>query len=95
MSLKWGFEVNVHPQSEWLCFLRSSGESQKHISVLNGALATGCEATALYSKKPLLFFIPVFPLRGRGVVFGEMVFIIKGNIFLNIVFDEIFPIISW
>jgi uncharacterized membrane protein YagU involved in acid resistance len=56
--VRWGFEVNVQPQSGWLEFLRPSGERQKHISALNGALATGCEAPGLYGKKPLLVSCP-------------------------------------
>jgi hypothetical protein len=34
-------------------FLRPSGEGQKHIRALNGALATGCYALCLCGKKPL------------------------------------------
>jgi hypothetical protein len=42
LSLICGFEVNDQPQSGWLEFLRPSGERQKHIRALNGALATEC-----------------------------------------------------
>jgi hypothetical protein len=54
LGLRWDFEVNDQPQSGWLEFLRPSGERQKHISALIGALATGCEAPGLYGKKSLL-----------------------------------------
>jgi hypothetical protein len=43
-----------------LNFSASSGERQKHISALTGALATGCKAPGLYGKKPLLFIIYFF-----------------------------------
>jgi hypothetical protein len=52
--IKWGFDVNDQLQSGWLAFLRPSGERQKHISASSGALATGCKALGLYSKKSLL-----------------------------------------
>jgi hypothetical protein len=32
-------------------FSAKSGERQKHVSALNGALATGCKAPGLYGKK--------------------------------------------
>jgi hypothetical protein len=37
----------------WQSFSAKSGERQKHISALNGALATGCKAPGLYGKKKI------------------------------------------
>jgi hypothetical protein len=55
-NIRSGFEVNDHPVpgTGRLEFIRFSGERQKHISALIGALATGCEAPGLYGKKSLL-----------------------------------------
>jgi hypothetical protein len=40
-----------------LNFSASSGEKQKHIGALNGALATGGKAPGLYGKKSLSHFV--------------------------------------
>jgi hypothetical protein len=46
INFKWkgigGFGANVHPRSGWLAFPGPGGERKKHISALNGAIATGC-----------------------------------------------------
>jgi hypothetical protein len=39
------------PSTGWQSFSAKNGERQKHVSALNGALATGCKAPGLYGKK--------------------------------------------
>jgi hypothetical protein len=41
------------PARDGLNFSGRSGERQKHVRALNGALATGCEAPGLYGKKSI------------------------------------------
>jgi hypothetical protein len=45
-------EVNDHTVTStgWLSFFAGGGERQKHVSALNGALATGCKAPGLSGK---------------------------------------------
>jgi hypothetical protein len=45
------------PARDGLHFSAPSGDRQKHINALIGALATGCKAPGLYGKKKPVFLI--------------------------------------